>query len=206
MKTKKNTIRLTESDLKRVISESVKKVLKEGIKAADVWNAVSRETAQECGFVREYRNVDGGFELWSGPRPEDPRERKALLNKLGITQFTTENYMNNTCRITVDPSGKIAAINRKSFQNRPSEFELMIQNGSINPEKAIKYLVSKGYDPEKAEKYVKMHRRDYVIKINNELATMRSHGRGHKAMREFLENSKLTWEERRELWDEYLNF
>lgn len=203
---KNNTIKLTESELKKIISESVKKVLKESIKAADTMNAVSRETAQECGFEEEYVGIDGGFELWKGPLPESPKERKALLNRLGIDRFTSENYVNNTCRITVDPSGKIAAVNRKSFQNRPSEFALMIQKGSINPEKAIKYLVSKGYDPEKAEKYVKMHRRDYVIKINNELAMMRNNGRTHNEMRKFLENSKLTWEERRELWDRFLKF
>lgn len=206
MKTKKNTIRLTESELKKVISESVKRVLNEGIKAADVNNAVSREIAQECGFEEEYTGINGGFELWTGPLPEGPREKKALLNKLGISRFTSEDYMHGTCRITVDPSGKIAAVNRKAFQNRPSEFELRIQKGNINPEQAIKYLVSKGYDPEKVEKYVRMHRDVYVSKINNELARMRHNGRTHDEMRKFLDNSKVTWEERRQLWDRFLNF
>lgn len=202
----KNIIRLTENELKKVISESVKRVLNESIKAADVTNAVSREIAQECGFKEEYTGIDGGFELWTGPLPEGPREKKALLNKLGISRFTSEDYMHGTCRITVDPSGKIAAVNRKSFQSRPNEFELKIQKGNIKPEQAIKYLVSKGYDPEKVERYVKMHRDVYVSKVNNELVRMRNSGRTHDEMRKFLDNSKVTWEERRQLWDRFLKF
>ena len=151
---KKNTIKLTESELKKIISESVKKVLKESIKAADAMNAVSRETAQECGFEEEYVGIDGGFDLWKGPLPEDPMERKALLNRLGITRFTSENYMNNTCRITVDPSGKIANIGKKGGNPILMKLAELLKQNKISTDKAVQILVSKGIDENKARTWV----------------------------------------------------
>lgn len=46
----KNTVRITESQLKQMITESVKRVINESIKAADPMNAVSREIAEKKRF------------------------------------------------------------------------------------------------------------------------------------------------------------
>lgn len=151
---KKNTIRLTESDLKKIISESVKNVLKESIKAADTMNAVSPELAKECGFKLEYENVDGGFQLWGGPLPEDNQEKISLLRKLGIKKFTSENYMNHTCRITVDPSGKVANIGKKGGNPILMKLAELLKQNKISSDKAVQILVSKGIDENKARTWV----------------------------------------------------
>lgn len=151
---KKNTIKLTESELKKIISESVKNVLKEGIKTADAMNATSPELAKECGFELEYENVDGGFQLWGGPLPEDKQEKILLLRKLGIKRFTSENHMNGTCRITVDPSGKIANIGKKGGHPLLMKLAELLKQNKISSDKAVQILVSKGFDENKARTWV----------------------------------------------------
>ena len=140
-KNMKNTVRITESQLKQMITESVKRVINESIKAADPMNAVSREVAEKNGFTEEYGGIDGGFELWQGPLPKDESERVALLRRLGIKRFTSQNFMNNTCRITVDPSGKIAKVTSRQSNSSQSKTFLRrvaqaIENGIIDCDKA----------------------------------------------------------------------
>ena len=154
---KRNAIKLNENTLRKIVAESVKKVLKEGIKAADVMNATSPELAKECGFELEYENVNGGFQLWEGPLPEDEEEKMFLLRKLGIKRFTSENYMNGTCRITVDPSGKIANINKKGGNSMLIKLAGLLQQDKISRDKAIQILVSKGFDSTKAREWVNNH-------------------------------------------------
>lgn len=154
---KRNAIKLNENILKKIVAESVRKVLKEGIKAADPMNATSPELAKECGFELEY--VIGGFQLWEGPLPEDGEEKMLLLKKLGIKKFTSENYMNGTCRITVDPSGKIANIGKKSENPMLIKIKLegLLKQNKISSTKAMQILVSKGFDPAKAREWVNNH-------------------------------------------------
>ena len=159
----KNTVRITESQLKQMITESVKRVINESIKAADPMNAVSREVAEKNGFTEEYGGIDGGFELWQGPLPKDEGERKALLRRLGIKRFTSQNFMNNTCRITVDPSGKIAKVTSRQTNSSQSKTFLRrvaqaIENGIIDCDKAEEILISKGFDAAKVKAWVSKFR------------------------------------------------
>ena len=161
----RNTVRITESQLKQMITESVKRVINESIKAADPMNAVSREVAEKNGFTEEYSGIDGGFELWQGPLPEDMDDRKALLRRLGIKRFTSQNFMNNTCRITVDPSGKIAKAT-STPSNAPQSRTLLrrvaqaLESGIIDCDKAEKVLISKGFDAAKVKAWVSKFRTD----------------------------------------------
>lgn len=50
----KNVIRINEAQLKQMISESVKKVLKESMKSVDIMNTVTPNVAKKYGFQREY--------------------------------------------------------------------------------------------------------------------------------------------------------
>lgn len=143
--------------INKAVSGAIKKLM-ESAKVGDAMNAVSQEMAKKYGFKPEYSGVDGGFELWKGPLPKDPLERKALLNKLGIAKFTSEDYTHNTCRITVDPSGKIASFIQKP-KTPQNKLALLLRQGKVDPQKAIKYLIGKGYDPQKAEKFVQINTR-----------------------------------------------
>ena len=159
----KNIIRITESQLKQMITESVKRVINESIKAADPMNAVSREVAEKNGFTEEYSGIDGGFELWQGPLPKDEGERKALLRRLGIKRFTSEDYRSGKCRITVDPSGKIAKVTSmlsKSPQSRTllRRVTQALENGIIDCDKAEEVLISKGFDAAKVKAWVSKFR------------------------------------------------
>ena len=161
----KKTLRITESQLKQIITESIKRIISESIKAADPMNAVSREVAERNGFTEEYAGIDGGFELWQGPLPEDIDEKQALLRRLGIKRFTSEDYGRGTCRITVDPSGKIAKATSAS-SNSPQSRTLLrrvaqaLENGIIDCVKAEKILISKGFDAAKVKAWVSKFRTD----------------------------------------------
>ena len=109
----KNRIKLTESNLHRVIRESIKKVLREGAKGVDLNNIVPENRARKCGFKPEYAVGEDGLEIWGktiytfGDRAENP---EMLLIMLGISNFTSysHNKMHGYAhiRITVQPNPK----------------------------------------------------------------------------------------------------
>ena len=101
---KKDVVKINEGQLRKIVSESVKRVLKESIKGIDPNNVVSKEVAEKFGFRPDYTGFDDGLELWSkhlnfNPL-EDYQQAKELLSQLGIKRFTTENWKGNV-RITV---------------------------------------------------------------------------------------------------------
>ncbi len=96
----KRKIRLTESDLHRIVSESVNRVLKESQKASDAQNAVSQDMAEKLGFKLEYDTGDG-YELWG--RVVSKNDEKKILSILRIPRFTSYN-MNGRALITVIPN------------------------------------------------------------------------------------------------------
>ena len=99
-------IKLTESKLKQIVAESVKKILNESTKGIDENNVVPQNVAEKYGFKPEYGGFSNGLELWRGKLPKNNEEIKTLLWNLGIKKFTSYNLMNSTCRITVKPSPK----------------------------------------------------------------------------------------------------
>jgi hypothetical protein len=54
MKTKKNTIKLTEGELKKIISESVKRVLKENEEYMPWWNNGVQNELDEINRITRY--------------------------------------------------------------------------------------------------------------------------------------------------------
>lgn len=103
---KRNRVRLTESQLHRVIKESVKKVLKntiehrtlnESVKMPDMKNIVPFKKAQELGFEPEY-TCGNSLELWGKTIKSD--NIYSTLYALGIKRFTSWNR-NGHVQITV---------------------------------------------------------------------------------------------------------
>ena len=158
MKTKKTTINLTERELKRVISESVKHVLNEGIKFADPrYGTVSPEVAKKYGFRQEYTNVPPeGLELWGGEL--NGKSQTQLARELGIKDFPYW-YADGRVRIVVDPNkkdtntndnGRIGVPEKRGNHKYDNELqrlmnELMdaVYGGDLN---AIKPLFKQCYD------------------------------------------------------------
>jgi hypothetical protein len=106
-----NIIRLTESDIHKIIRESVNnvlnKVINEGLKGTDPNNVVPEDLARQYGFESEYADSANGLELWGKDIPNGNTNR--LLFKLGIRNFTS---ISNTAtgmhvRITVKPNQRI---------------------------------------------------------------------------------------------------
>ena len=100
-------VRLTEGNLKRIIKESVRSVLRESTKGADTNNIVPADVAEEHGFKVEYSGFENGLELWG--RYIDKGSAKRMLQSLGITRFTTYRICmdgNLYVRITVKPLEK----------------------------------------------------------------------------------------------------
>lgn len=95
----KNRIRLTESQLHKLIKESVKKVLNESIKGGDMENIVPQSIAEKFGFEPEY-SLGNDIELWSANLNQIQYSPKELLRLLGISDFTSYN-INGKVRITV---------------------------------------------------------------------------------------------------------
>jgi hypothetical protein len=109
----------SRNSLNKIIKESVKKVLNEGLKGVDPDNVVPQDVAEHYGFRREYAGFKSGLELWGRDIGEEidagcttPRA-VSLLRKLGIKRFTTYNY-NGKVRITVQPNPKPQPIYRKT--------------------------------------------------------------------------------------------
>lgn len=102
MKTKKNTIRLTESELKRVITESVKKVLRESIELAkNVPSQIQGKIIEK--MKKEYPDLDpdgffymGGTLKHSGKKA--PKRAKSSGPKEVISKpedMSMEDYIQN---------------------------------------------------------------------------------------------------------------
>ena len=99
----KKIIRLTESDLHRIVKESVKRVLNEGMKSVDPNNVVPEDLAIQYGFEPEYSDSENGLELWGKDLTGDYNK---LLFKLGIRDFTSisNSITGKHVRITVKPN------------------------------------------------------------------------------------------------------
>lgn len=104
---KKNTVKLDEAQLRKIVAESVKNF--------DPANIVSQELAEKLGFKPEYKSYEDGLELWGkwldfDPYDEYSGKTKKLLDELGIKEFTSwsRSVRGNSghVRITVKPKPK----------------------------------------------------------------------------------------------------
>lgn len=100
-------VRLTESELHRIIKESVNKILKEGIKSTDDDNIVPEDLAIKYGFRLDYSGFPNGLELWR--KTINKLEASEYLRVLGISEFTSWRVAGADklgVRITVQPKPK----------------------------------------------------------------------------------------------------
>ena len=100
-------VRLTESDLHRIIKESVNKILKEGMKSTDENNIVPEDLAIKYGFKLDYSGFPNGLELWR--KTIYKFEAGEYLRVLGIREFTSWHVVGKDklgIRITVQPKPK----------------------------------------------------------------------------------------------------
>lgn len=97
---KKNTIRLTESQLHQVIKESVEKILSESVKTPDENNVVDSDLAKKLGFNAEYL-CDNGLELWGKIIQPYEYYAQKLLAKLGISRFTSYSISKNHIHVLI---------------------------------------------------------------------------------------------------------
>ena len=86
-------IRLTESDLHRIIKESVNRVLNESMKGVDSNNVVPENIAVKYGFKPQYNDPNTGLEIW-GRRIEKGMGKK-YLHALGISNFISYDRKGN---------------------------------------------------------------------------------------------------------------
>lgn len=82
----KKIIRLTESDLRRIVKRSVNRIINEGKHSPDVNNVVLQGTAEKFGFQPAYSTNDG-LEIWE-KNGLDKKMLPKLLRRLNIERFT----------------------------------------------------------------------------------------------------------------------
>lgn len=106
---KNNTVKLNESQLRKIVTESVDRVLMEDWKddyeyTISKWedSIVPKQVAVQCGFKPEYTDFYG-YEVWEGNL--NGKSEEELKSLLGIKRFLTTDYKGKV-RVLVDPSGR----------------------------------------------------------------------------------------------------
>lgn len=111
----KKIIRLTESDLRRIVKNSLKRILKEDKKAPDMQNVVSQKLAERFGFQMLYATNDG-LEIWE-KTGVDKRMFQRLLAKLNIDRYTYWSSSMNGYRVGITVQGRPMGGGRRGMQS-----------------------------------------------------------------------------------------
>ena len=111
----KKIIRLTESDLRRIVKNSLKRILKEDKKAPDMQNVVSQKLAERFGFQMLYATNDG-LEIWE-KTGVDKRMFQRLLAKLNIDRYTYWSSSMNGYRVGITVQGMPRGGGRRGMQS-----------------------------------------------------------------------------------------
>lgn len=113
----KRTVRLTESELKRVITESVKNIISELDYKTGI-NAARKNKEMEDEYARQYRDLKDAIENGDVPQEEGEKKLNALFNKVRRTnkfgkyaskQFN-DTYLPNTKRAGMHYDSKYDSI------------------------------------------------------------------------------------------------
>lgn len=157
---RKNIMKITESKLKTIITETVKQILSEkvGRPDPDPNDAVGVRAAEACGFKCAY--CFGRYEIWWREKPKTDEEKEMLIKRLGVGSLIEMGRETRDCFITVDL--EIDRLenrkNRKDFfenpNKTPKDVLIKIAQRVLTPSEGLKVLVKMGYNEKDARNYI----------------------------------------------------
>ena len=118
----------------RIIRESIKKVLNEGLKATDPNNVVPEDLAKKYGFEREYADNTNGLEIW-GKDLSNPFMKRSNMNKYTLAKGGDGKRFGFNGKYIDNPKDMLDALGIRNFTttSKNSKYGIMHVRITVKP-------------------------------------------------------------------------